>query len=173
MNNGSALTSSSRKRVRALELNYMGASTRGYSYLEAPSASFEGSSFRLSDGTLELRTSCKMGRLTVDLRYEASHSKGEDAEEVVFYPRFSMIDMVEGNLLIIEFKRERYFTYPISPRGSSFRYERTVYSLSADPYGNVVTIRHLSESGTTEDTVVNDEKIYGISVRALKVAPIP
>ena len=153
--------------MRALELSYMG--IRGYGYLEAPPASFEGPSFSLSDGTLVLRTSCKVGSMAVDLRYEAAHN---DAEEAVFYPRFSTIVMVEDDLLIIRFKQERYFTYPIPPRGLSFRYERTVYNLSADPYGNAAAIRRLSEFGTAGGTAVNDEKIHEISVRTLKVVAL-
>ena len=158
--------------MRALELSYMGAGTGGYGYLEAPPASFEGPSFSLSDGTLVLRTSCRMGRIAVDLRYEAARNEGEVAEEVVFYPRFSMVGMVEGNLLIIGFKRERYFTYPITPRGPSYRYERAVYNLSADPYGNSAAIRRLSESGTAVGSAENDEKIHEISVRTLKVVAL-
>jgi hypothetical protein len=158
--------------VRAFGLRYIGTSTGGYSYLETPPASFEGPSFRLSDGTLALRSSCRMGRMTVDLRYEAAHNEGEDAEEVVFYPRFSMIDAVEDSLLIIGFKQERYFTYPISPRGPSFRYERTAYNLSADPYGNAAAIRRLIESGAAGGTSENDEKIYLLSVRTLKVVAL-
>lgn len=158
--------------MRAFGLRYIGTSAGGYGYLEAPPASFWGSSFSLSDATLGLRSSCRMGRMVVDLRYEAVHNEGEDAEEVVFYPRFSMIDAVEDSLLIMGFKQERYFTYPISPRGPSFRYERAVYNLSADPYGNASAIRRLIESGAAGGTSVNDEEIYLLSVRTLKVVAL-
>lgn len=158
--------------MRALGLSYIGTSTGDYGYLEAPPASFWGSSFSLSDATLGLRSSCRMGRMAVDLRYEAAFNEGEDAEEVVFYPRFSMIDAVEDSLLIIGFKQERYFTHPISPRGSSFRYERATYNLSADPYGNAAAIRRLIESSAAGGTSVNDEEIYLLSVRTLKVVAL-
>jgi hypothetical protein len=167
--------------VRIIELAYWRRGLAGHAevFIEAPKASFGGSSFRLNDGTLSLRSSrAEIREMYVSLPQEETHTKtagGVKKTKKVENRTALVTEWEESDLLfLVKFEHEEYF--PAFLPSEPYIYEEIVYDKTFDLYTNSLYIKRRFESNKAKRgrassppfSVTDGE----ITTRMLKVVPL-
>jgi len=166
--------------VRTVEPAYWRRGSAGYTevYIEAPKATFDGSSFRLSDGTLSLRSSrAEIRGMYVSLPQEDTKTAG-GVKKTKKVENRSVLAITEGEesdlLFLAKFEHEEYF--PAFLPSEPYIYEEIAYDKIFDLYTNSLYIKRRFESNkakrgraSTPPYSVTDSEV---TARTLKVVPL-
>lgn len=166
--------------MRTVEPAYWRRGSAGYTevYIEAPKATFDGSSFRLSDGTLSLRSSrAEIRGMYVSLPQEDTKTAG-GVKKTKKVENRSVLAITEGEesdlLFLAKFEHEEYF--PAFLPSEPYIYEEIAYDKIFDLYTNSLYIKRRFESNkakrgraSTPPYSVTDSEV---TARTLKVVPL-
>lgn len=177
--------------MRIIELAYWRRGSAGYTevFIEAPKATFDGSSFRLNDGTLSLRSSrAEIRGMYVSLPQEETHTKtAGGVKKTKKVENRSVLAITEGEesdlLFLAKFEHEEYFPaflpsepYIYEEITYDYIYEEITYDKIFDLYTNSLYIKRRFESNkakrgraSTPPYSVTDSEV---TARTLKVIPL-